>query len=307
MRPNRLVNAGREKNQIMNTAKKRVTIVGERGTVSQLLRARLAQDQTIDVRVISTANALVASTLPGSEKADLLVLCVLDFASPKLVGKLSSDARVLDVSPEFRTASGWVYGLAELPGQAEAIRSARLVANPGCFATAATLAIAPLVRAKLLSPDAPLYLDAVGGYTTGGAALVEKEASGELPAESVFSLTRPHRHIEEIRKYAGLTGPVWFTPKVARFPRGIRLQVPLFGVDPAQALSAFQNEYRATDIVVETTLPSKIVGNEWAERPGACLRVFPQTEGCLVVCQMDNLGKGAVDSAYQNIKLMLAH
>jgi N-acetyl-gamma-glutamyl-phosphate reductase len=135
--------------------------------------------------------------------------------------------------------------------------------------------------------------------------MVQREAAGELAAEAVFSLDREHRHIPEIKRHAGLRGPVVFNPKIARAPRGIRMQVPLFGLARDTALGVLRDAYAGTSIVVDPGCPSRIPVDEWAHRQGACLRVFEQPEGCLVVCTLDNLGKGAVDSAADNIALML--
>lgn len=179
------------------------------------------------------------------------------------------------------------------------------MANPGCFATAAILALEPLTRAGLLDQATALYLDAVGGYSTGGTAMESKILAGELPAETVYALAREHRHVPEIRQFTGMRGPLWFTPKVASFKRGIRMQVPLVGVDRAAVIEAYQAAYAGTEIVVDEAIPSKLSAAEWANRPGACLRVLPRPDGCIVVCVLDNLGKGAADSAFDNLALML--
>jgi N-acetyl-gamma-glutamyl-phosphate reductase len=292
--------------QTNGPAVQHVCIVGERGQVSQALQQALARKAEYSVTVIPTDSIVKATALPeGVAEADLVVLCTQDFVSPDVVQRLPKHVRVLDVSPAFRTDSAWVYGLPELPGAQDRIAAARLVANPGCFATSAILLLEPLTRAGLLARDAQLYLDGVGGYTTGGAALVAKADSGELAAESVFSLTREHRHVAEIRHVAGVTGPIFFSPKIVRAARGIRMQIPLLGVPAWQALDAYIKAYEGTAVQVDTAGPSKIPADEWAGQKGACVRVYPQPAGILVVCTMDNLGKGAVDSALDNIGYML--
>jgi N-acetyl-gamma-glutamyl-phosphate reductase len=284
---------------------RRVAIAGERGLVSRALQHKLAKLPGIVLSVVPTEEA---STVEGAQRlaqADLVVLAVQDFASPAIVALLPESARVLDVSPAFRTDRAWVYGLPELPGQAARIAAAQRVANPGCFATSAILLLAPLVRAGLLAPEAALYLDAVGGYSTGGAALESRALAGELAAETVYSLAREHRHVPEIRQFSQVTGPLWFMPKIANFPRGIRMQVPLPGLGRKEVLAAYWDAYAGSAIMVDDTTPSKLTADEWAHRAGACLRVLPQAQGCLAICSLDNLGKGAVDSAYGNLCLML--
>lgn len=283
----------------------RIAIAGERGLVSRELQARLVAHPEIEVVVVPQDVALTAPGAALLADSDLAVLAVQDFASANIVGLLPVPTRVLDVSPAFRVDPAWVYGLAELPGQRARIAVAQRVANPGCFATSAILALAPLVAAGLLDAQAPVFLDAVGGYSTGGLLMEAKALSGELPAECVYGLAREHRHVPEIKRFAGLTGPVWFTPKIAGFARGIRMQVPVTGVARDQVLEALTHAYRGTQIIVDDTVPSKLPGDEWAGKPGACVRAIPHPGGTLVVCSLDNLGRGAVDSAYENLSLML--
>jgi N-acetyl-gamma-glutamyl-phosphate reductase len=259
----------------------------------------------VDVTVVSTEDAMTPEGAARLAQADLVVLAVLDFASPRIVELLPARTRVLDVSPAFRVDPAWVYGLPELPGQLERIARASRVANPGCFATSAILALAPLVQAKVLAPTAAVYLDAVGGYSTGGSAMESKALADDLPAEAVYSLAKEHRHVPEIQAFSGVIGPLWFTPKIAQFARGIRMQVPLPGVSREAVLNAWSAAYANTSVQVDEQIPAKLPADEWAHRAGACLRAIPQPGGCLAVCSLDNLGKGAVDSAFDNVLLML--
>lgn len=287
--------------------KPKVCIIGDRGIVSQQLQSLLAQEN-VAISVIRSQTALDESSLghyPEIMEADLVVLSVLDFASPTIFPKLPADSRVLDISPAFRIEEDWVYGLRTLAGQSNKIRYAKRVANPGCFATAALLMLEPLVSAGLLPPDTPLYLDGTGGYTTGGSSMVRRAEAGELHADAVFSLTREHRHVAEIRAHAGLTGPVWFTPKIGDFARGIRMQVPLFGLSRETVLACLKGRYDDTIVLVSTDCPSKIAATERVGSRGATIRVIERPDGCLLVCTLDNLRMGGVDTVLKNIRTML--
>jgi N-acetyl-gamma-glutamyl-phosphate reductase len=264
---------------LLVAARARLCIVGERGHVSQALQYRLEQAGTHSVVVVSTDSVLKGQFEAELATANLVVLCTQEFSSPKVLERLPAATRVLDISPAFRTDPAWVYGMAELPGAPARIRHAQRVANPGCFATAAVLLLAPLVRAGLLAPDTPVYLDGTGGYSTGGAMLTEKFETGHLSVEAVFGLTREHRHIAEIKQYAGLTGPVVFSPKIASVSRGIRMQVPLFGLARETVLDALAAAYAGTDITVESACPAKIPVDEWANRFGASVWVYEQAGG----------------------------
>ena len=290
------------------TGPKRVCVIGARGTVSTMLQAQLSA--LADVTAVATDTArslLMEGDAAMITSADLVVLATDGFASPDIFARLPRSLRVLDISPSFREDPFWEYGLPELSGTGAHIAAAPRVANPGCFATSAILLLAPLIRQGLLDRSTALYLDAVGGYTTGGARMIELAERGELAAESVFSLTKEHRHVAEIRAHAGVPAetPVWFTPKIGNFARGIRMQIPLFGCSKESVLEAFRQSYVGSKIQVADEVPSRLAGDAWANKPGAKLFARDMPGGTLALCVMDNLGKGAVDSAFENIRLML--
>jgi N-acetyl-gamma-glutamyl-phosphate reductase len=293
---------------VATTGPKRVCVIGARGTVSTMLQAQLRALADVTVLATDTARSLLmevdASIITS---ADLVVLATDGFASPDIFARLPRSLRVLDISPSFREDPFWEYGLPELSGTGAHIAAAPRVANPGCFATSAILMLAPLIRQGLLDPSTALYLDAVGGYTTGGARMIEQAERGELTAESVFSLVKEHRHVSEIRAHAGVPAetPVWFTPKVGNFARGIRMQIPLFGCSKEAVLDAFRKTYVSSFIQVADEVPPRLAGDTWANRRGAKLFAQDMPGGTLALCVMDNLGKGAVDSAFENIRLML--
>jgi N-acetyl-gamma-glutamyl-phosphate reductase len=283
-----------------------ICIIGQRGLVSQRMQAALSRFPQLAFVVVSTDEVLHGGTHRSVVSADLVVLCTREDDSVRVFKTLPPGSRVLDMSPAFREDPEWVYGLPELAGGTTAIRAAERVSNPGCFATAAMLLLEPLVRNGALRPETPLYLDGTGGFTTGGASMVERHRAGELPADCAFSLSREHRHIAEVKRHARLTGPVVFTPKVAAVAEGIRMQVALFDVSRENALKVYHDVYRGTDIVVDSGRPSRLPVDEWAGKTGACLRVYDREEGCVVVATMDNMGKGSIDAAMTNIVLMLS-
>lgn len=284
---------------------KHLTLVGERGVVSQLLQERISQRDDIHLSVVATDSILEHGLPAESGNAAVYVLATTDFASAKVVAQLPREARLLDISPTFRLDSDWVYGLPELPGARERIRLASRVANPGCFATSAILLLAPLTSAGLLKTGFPLYLNATGGYTTGGSKLVQQAESGQLPVSATYSLARKHRHIEEILRYSGVNSPVWFAPEIGPYARGIRMQIPLPGLDREEVLHLYASSYLDPAIVVHEEIPNRLEGDVWAGRHGAGIWVIPQDEGIIVISAIDNLEKGATASALRNIELML--
>src|SRR5262245_42452146 len=130
-----------------------VYIDGEAGTTGLEIRHRLDRVAGIEVRSIAADSRKDdAARLAMMCEADLVVLCLPDAAAIEAAAWLAALAdaapKVVDASTAHRVAEGWVYGFPELEaGQADAIRTARRVSNPGCYPTGAIALIRPLVDA----------------------------------------------------------------------------------------------------------------------------------------------------------------
>ncbi len=114
------------------------------------------------------------------------------------------------------------------PGQAEAIKAARFVANVGCYATGSIALLRPLIDAKMLPADAAVAINAVSGYSGGGKALIADHESGAAPAFKLYALGLAHKHVPEIMAYSGLTRRPIFVPSVGNFAQGMLVSIPLF-------------------------------------------------------------------------------
>ncbi len=202
-----------------------------------------------------------------------------------------------------------VYGLPELPG-AEGLARARLVANPGCYATAVALALGPLVARRLILPD-DLIVDAASGVTGAGRKATEElsfaEVEGDLRAYKVLS----HQHTPEMAQtLAGIAGePVslTFTPHLLPLRRGIlatahaRLRP---GVTRVELAEAFQSLYRDRPFV-HVLDSAEQVSLRRTVHTGRCDLGFTCDERrVVVVAALDNLLKGAASQAVQNLNLM---
>ena len=153
-----------------------IFIDGQAGTTGLDLQARLAHREDFKLLTIDpTARKDPAARKALLNSADVVVLCLPDDAARESVALIENPSvRVLDASTAHRTAKGWVYGLPELSAaQSEAIAAAPRVSNPGCYATGAILALAPLRAAGLLAADAPLTINALSGYSGGGRTMIE--------------------------------------------------------------------------------------------------------------------------------------
>jgi N-acetyl-gamma-glutamyl-phosphate reductase len=302
-----------------------IFIDGEAGTTGLEIRERLGRESALAVKSIDPDRRKEkAARRDMMAAADLVVLCLPDEAAREavaLASELGGDApRILDASTAHRIADGWVYGFAEFaPGQADAIRTARRVTNPGCYSTGAIALLRPLVDAGLVPPDFPVAVNAVSGYSGGGRSMIEAYEAGTAPAFDLYGLALEHKHVPELAKYAGLTRRPLFVPSVGNFRQGMLVSVPLHlellpgkpkARDLEAALAAHYKRARLVQVVPADAPSTRgerldalaLNGTDVLE-----LRVYGNEthRQAVLVARLDNLGKGAAGAAVQNIKLML--
>ncbi|MEQ1670098.1 MAG: N-acetyl-gamma-glutamyl-phosphate reductase, partial [Hyphomicrobium sp.] len=213
---------------------KKVFIDGEAGTTGLQIADRLAGVTGLSVISIDpTLRKDAAARLAMMRDADAVVLCLPDDAAKEAVAladSLGRDApKIVDASTAHRVAKGWVYGFAELDGkQADAIRKATRVANPGCYPTGAIALLRPLVDAGIVPKDFPISVNAVSGYSGGGKQMIESyEVSKTAPAFELYALGLEHKHVPELMAYTGLTYRPIFVPSVGNFKQGMLVSIPL--------------------------------------------------------------------------------
>ncbi|MFM8552192.1 MAG: N-acetyl-gamma-glutamyl-phosphate reductase [Nitrospiraceae bacterium] len=262
--------------------------------------------------------------LPHTKSLGPAALCL---AAGKRVVDLSADYRLKDPAlyetwyqtPHLHPAllKGAVYGLPEL--HREAIKSARLIASPGCYPTAAILQLAPLAAEGLIVPDT-LVIDAKSGVSGAGRspalAYHFPEAHESLEAYKVGQ----HRHIPEIEQELGLlsrrsaakteTLRVAFTPHLVPMNRGIlstaycRLREPLGQEDLRALYSAFYQDESFIRLQSgnASANPRHVRGSNFCD-----LSVFADSRSgwVVTVSALDNLVKGAAGQAIQAMNLML--
>jgi N-acetyl-gamma-glutamyl-phosphate reductase len=260
-----------------------------------------------------------AESLAG---ADLVFLALPHGASSALAAQLPESTRIVDLGSDHRLIDAaaheryyggehhdaWTYGLPELPGQRERIAAAGRVANTGCHAVAAILAIAPLLAAGIADPDDVVVTSASGTSGAGKAALghlLGSEVMGDLTGYKVGA----HRHVPEIKQATGAR-TLTMTPMLAPMPRGILSTValrPAAGRNASDARDVLVAAYADEPFVHVLARGRQPRTSATAGSNSAHLQaVVDQDSGrILVTCALDNLGKGAAGQALQNANLML--
>jgi N-acetyl-gamma-glutamyl-phosphate reductase len=278
-------------------------------------------------------------TLGGAE----LIFMALPHGESATLANQLPDARIVDLSADFRLgdedgwhqfygevsyAGRWAYGLPELPtapgtpATREKINEARTVAAPGCYATTAILALAPLLHAGLVEAKDIVIVAASGTSGAGRSPRVELLASEVIGSMSAYKVGGLHRHTPEIEQ--ALTevlpspgGPVSisFTPTLAPMPRGIlatstaRLTQKVTGSEDPDGLlrAAFADAYDGGPFVHllpagQWPVTAAVYGSN-----GAHVQVAADLHAgrAVVISTTDNLGKGAAGQAVQIANLML--
>lgn len=205
------------------------------------------------------------------------------------------------------------YALPQLPeagGDAPAIEDARLVANPGCYATAAILALAPLLGQGLVEPD--VFVDGKSGVTGAGRKVAERYLFTEVDETVAPYRVIDHQHVPEIEqalsRASRTTVRVTFAPHLLPIQRGLiatafgRLRE---GADPASIPGAIAEAYAGSE-VVRVKAPEAVTIAEVARTPRAHVGAKGDAErrSFVSICAIDNLLKGAASQAMENIAAM---
>jgi N-acetyl-gamma-glutamyl-phosphate reductase len=262
----------------------------------------------LDVTALGAGSDAVFLALPEATAAAI---------APPL---LAAGARVVDLSGAFRirddaaraqwypatttVPDGIAYGLTEF--ELDAIRTCRLLSNPGCYPTASLLALLPVARAGLLQPGGDIIIDAKSGISGAGKAPTERthfcENHGSVAAYGVFG----HRHTPEMEQALGQR--VTFVPHLVPLDRGILSSIYARLVPGATAeavTEAFERAYAAAPFV-------RLTGAALPEIKHVAHTNFcdlgwkvDEAHGRLFVASaLDNLVKGAAGQAIQNFNVM---
>ena len=221
--------------------------------------------------------------------------------------------RAVDLSADFRLSPEAVYGLTEVARPR--VAAAELVANPGCYPTAALLALIPLARRGLIDASREVVIDAASGVTGAGRTPRRELLFGEVAEDfRAYAVGNEHRHFPELTaalaRESGFSGDLVFTPHLLPVKRGIleTIHVPLTRVlDPSAAEEIYQAAYDGEPCVSVTpgTLPSlrDVVYRNRVAIGVACVANVRRPR-LTVIAAIDNLVKGAAGQAIQNMNVM---
>lgn len=255
---------------------------------------------------------------------DLVFIALPHGESGKLISQIKDQVKIIDLGADFRLAnkqswetyySGdyagqWIYGLPEITGATQVAKETR-VANPGCYATAISLAIAPVI--DLVVAQDLVAVAASGTTGAGRSAKISLIASEVMNSMSSYKFGGVHQHTPEIEeclsKISKSSVNLSFTPILAPMPRGILATVTSKlndAISVEKIRQIFENFYQTSPFVCllpqgQMPMTSSVIGTNNAQIQVA---VDDHTKRLVVSCVIDNLGKGAAGQAIQNANLI---
>ena len=307
-----------------NYASVPVGVLGASGYVGRELVSLLNRHPGASV-AFATAESGAGQTLDGLEliraedanfgSAEIVLSCLPHGVSGRYVHEArAAGKRAIDLSADFRLSPEAVYGLTEFTRPR--VAGAELVANPGCYPTAALLALVPLAQQGLIDPSREIVIDAASGVTGAGRSPKRELLFGEVSEDyKAYSVGNTHRHLAELKsslaREGGFTGDLVFTPHLLPVKRGIleTIHVPLTRVlDQATAEGLYEAAYDGEPCILITrgTTPSL---QHVVYRNRVAIGVTPvvnvRRPRLTVIAAIDNLVKGAAGQAVQNMNVML--
>ena len=256
---------------------------------------------------------------------DVVFMALPPGHSAPLAQRLGPDTVIIDCGGDFRLrdaaawerfygtpyAGSWSYGLPELPGARDRLRGVTRIAVPGCYPTAALLALVPAVAEGLAEP-AVTVVAVSGASGAGRTAKTELLGSEVIGSARAYNIGGVHRHTPEIaqglRAVTDRDVSVSFTPVLIPMARGILATCTARCIAPLpQVRAAYEKHYGGEPFVhllPEGQLPhtKAVIGSNAAQMAVA---VDEDAETLVAVCVIDNLVKGTAGAAIQSMNLAL--
>ncbi len=279
-----------------------VVAAGARGPAGRRMGEALRQVAGADGDLVLARPEDAAATT-----ADVCFSCLPGGVLDGMGTRVAADV-VIDLAGDHRSDTGWAYGLTEL--NREVVQGSSRVANPGCYPTAALLALVPFARERLI--DSPVVIDALSGASGAGRSPEQRLLAADMGGSVGAYGTLRHRHVPEMERglaaFGGLDLRISFTPHLVPIPRGLLVttRAPLIRKasddDVLQVLRHAYEDEPFVDVVEEWPQTKHVHGSN-----RALLSARVDTSCDMLVCSaaIDNLGKGAAGQAIQNANLIL--
>ncbi|MDR3048440.1 MAG: N-acetyl-gamma-glutamyl-phosphate reductase [Elusimicrobiota bacterium] len=265
-----------------------------------------------------------------SKLSDIVFLALPHSASFPIVGRLlDAGVKIIDLSADFRIKNAdvyekWygikhsalqylpeaVYGLSEL--NFEKIKTARLIANPGCYPTSILLACAPASK-NFLVDFSDIAIDAQSGISGAGRKAAKDYFENEHPNARAYKAGGTHRHIPEIeQELSAMTGKketISFTPHIIPMERGMLSTIYLNlkkKISEAQVVEMYKEFYKSQPFIKilevgKLSNVKSVINTNFCE---ISIKIDERTNKLLVFSAIDNLGKGAAGQAAQNMNIV---
>jgi N-acetyl-gamma-glutamyl-phosphate reductase len=279
-------------------------IIGARGYVGRELLALASAHGGFEVAMqVSARDGLSVEDVAGA-KLDAYALALPNGATDAYVdaiGRARPDAVVVDLSADHRFDDGWVYGQPER--LRDRIRVSKRIANPGCYATAMQLALAPLV--PLI--EGPANVFGVSGYSGAGTTPSKKNDPEFLKDQILPYALTGHVHEREVSRQLGI--PIFFMPHVGPFFRGLSVTVSVALREPSSrdAIDEMYRKAYGSEPLVRLEKDPPLIKDIAGKHHVAIGGVTLSEDGkhVVVVGAIDNLLGGAATEALRNLNLAL--
>jgi N-acetyl-gamma-glutamyl-phosphate reductase len=280
-----------------------------RDAKQEAFRWELLAERGVEVLFLATPHELSREVVPEALKRGIKVIDLsgawrLVEDKNRAVYKFEDEGTAATIE----TQAVSVYGMPEL--HREAIRTAKLIANPGCYATSVILALKPLIAAGLVDVEHGIISDSKSGVSGAGKAPTAKThymaASDNLSAYRLWG----HRHTGELLEQLGVeSGKMIFTPHLLPIPRGI-LSTIYLRFKSAQTKDAITESYRSfyAESPMVRLYTRELPQIQYSVNTNYCdigFQIAPDGERCIVVSCLDNLLKGAAGQAVQNLNVLM--
>lgn len=299
----------------------KVFIDGQAGTTGLRITDRLSEREDIQLLKIDEDKRKDKSEIKKFiNESDVTFLCLPDDAAIEAVTLLENDkTKIIDASTAHRTNPKWAYGFPELSDAfKEKIRTNKLIANPGCYASGFNSIAYPLVANGIIDADYPITCFAVSGYSGAGnkaiAQYEDAERDMELDSPRQYALTQNHKHLKEMVAVSGLSRVPIFSPMICDYKCGMVVSIPLF-TNMLKKKCSIQNvrdilaeHYAGKDLIKVRSLgytENMIGANNFDGRDDMEIEINGNDERILITSRFDNLGKGASGAAIQCLNIAL--